>query len=530
VTFSKSVGTLAAALLMMLGLTPAAAFATSGPAASATTAMPRSTVAASYDVNQLADEVDIAIGDQICRTASGRCSIRAAIQEANATDGHDTIRMQWLSDPQGGQGVYVLSRTGMFENGAATGDLDITGELTILGLGTTIDGGGIDRVLHVVGQALVTIDSLSIRGGRLAEGYGDGGGILVSGGAVSLTNSTVYGNSSAGRGGGIHVTAGASITTASQTRIRENNGGIGGGMSGAAGSTVSLNNYTLINHNTAAFGGGVSTAGTLLIRGAGINQNTALASGGGVWATGALYAVNGAFYRNTAADFGGGIGAQGPTIIIRSGINENAAKYGGGIAIGGTATIAKSLINANRVTPGGYATELFNVGDLTVNTSQIDASASTMASAIFNGGSSWNRRGTLTINDTTIASVGRASTIRNDLDAGPLTLTNTIIESSVDPAFPSNPAGACAGSISTGVITSGGYNLVSDGTCQFTQIGDEQNVRTQLGPLTYTGVTLSARFPGPPAIGTGQPGCSGTDYRGLPRPQSGSCDKGSIDV
>jgi hypothetical protein len=34
----------------------------------------------------------------------------------------------------------------------------------------------------------------------------------------------------------------------------------------------------------------------------------------------------------------------------------------------------------------------------------------------------------------------------------------------------------------------------------------------------------------PPAVGTGNPACSGVDQRGVARPQSGACDKGSVEV
>ncbi|MBK8138506.1 MAG: CSLREA domain-containing protein [Chloroflexi bacterium] len=37
-----------------------------------------------YTVNTAADAVDATIGDGLCLTAAGKCSLRAAIQEANA--------------------------------------------------------------------------------------------------------------------------------------------------------------------------------------------------------------------------------------------------------------------------------------------------------------------------------------------------------------------------------------------------------------------------------------------------------------
>jgi len=477
------------------------------------------TAAVTFVVSKSIDEVDTSIGDGLCTIASGGCSLRAAVQEANADAGADVIRL--------GTNAF-MTRSGMLENATATGDLDITDDLTIYAANSVIDGGELDRVFHLVGDPNVTIESATIRNGKLNQGYGDGGGILVSGGSLKLWNSRLMNNSSNASGGAIHVARGATLETQS-TNVSTNTGGIGGGISGAPGSSIAIKGNSWVTYNDAVFGGGVSSAGSLTLTAAIVASNNALASGGGVWATGTMTVNASSFSNNTAADYGGAIGGQGTTTIGHTAITSNTAKYGAGVAVDGTAIIGTSLLADNHPAPGGYATEIFNLGNLTVNTSQIDASASTMASAVFNGGSTWNRHASLTINNTTIASLGRASTIRNEAGAGSLTLTNTIVQSSVDPAFPANPAGACAGSISTGVITSGGYNLISDGTCQFIQIGDAQGVDPQLGPLTYTN-GLRGRFPGPPAIGTGKPDCSGSDYRGLPRPQSGSCDKGSIDV
>ena len=44
-----------------------------------------------YDVDSTGDEVDMAPGNGFCETASGRCTLRAAIMEANAHAGDDGI-------------------------------------------------------------------------------------------------------------------------------------------------------------------------------------------------------------------------------------------------------------------------------------------------------------------------------------------------------------------------------------------------------------------------------------------------------
>lgn len=73
-------------------------------------------VDASFTVNTTVDAVDANIGDGSCATSSGNCTLRAAIQEANALSGQDAITLP--------QGIYTLTISGTVENSASTGDLD----------------------------------------------------------------------------------------------------------------------------------------------------------------------------------------------------------------------------------------------------------------------------------------------------------------------------------------------------------------------------------------------------------------------
>ena len=101
--------------------------------------------AAPFEVNSTADAPDASPGDGVCQTASpGTCTLRAAIQEANALPGADTIHVPAQT--------YTLTIAGAGEDLAATGDLDISDEVTIQGddaATTIIDGGGLDRVFEV---------------------------------------------------------------------------------------------------------------------------------------------------------------------------------------------------------------------------------------------------------------------------------------------------------------------------------------------------------------------------------------------
>src|ERR1700682_1707889 len=69
-----------------------------------------------FTVNANTDAVDVNPGDGVCATALGKCTLRAAVQEANATLGADTIVLP--------AGTFKLTIVGD-DDTAAAGDLDI---------------------------------------------------------------------------------------------------------------------------------------------------------------------------------------------------------------------------------------------------------------------------------------------------------------------------------------------------------------------------------------------------------------------
>src|SRR3977135_1867517 len=89
--------------------------------------------AAAFGVDSTADLPDVNPGDHLCRTDAATCTLRAAVQEANADGGANTIFVP--------RGHYRLRTPPTPEAGApgqddpAKGDLDITAPLTIRGAG-----------------------------------------------------------------------------------------------------------------------------------------------------------------------------------------------------------------------------------------------------------------------------------------------------------------------------------------------------------------------------------------------------------
>src|SRR5204863_9800730 len=83
------------------------------------------TLLSTFTVNTVLDTVDVNPGDGLARDASGRTSLRAAVMEANALAGADSINLP--------AGTYALTLPGAEENGGRTGDPDGTRALAVVG-------------------------------------------------------------------------------------------------------------------------------------------------------------------------------------------------------------------------------------------------------------------------------------------------------------------------------------------------------------------------------------------------------------
>lgn len=111
-----------------------------------------------FVVDSPLDQPDANPGDGIAETASGETTLRAAIQEANATTGPDTITLP----PR----LIELSLQGAADHTAATGDLEITDDLVISGAGleeSIIDASQIDSAFHIQDGVSLTLENLTLQ-------------------------------------------------------------------------------------------------------------------------------------------------------------------------------------------------------------------------------------------------------------------------------------------------------------------------------------------------------------------------------
>ncbi len=194
-----------------------------------------------FFVNTTADTPDANPGDGLALDANGQTSLRAAIMEANAFATYQTIMIP--------AGTYRLTRSVAGEDGASTGDLDITDDLVFLGAGATtiIDGGGLDRVFDVAAGTRVELSDLVIQGGT---GVDQGGGMRIVDATATLNRVTFAGNSAVKEGGGIYSDGYLTVTDSlfANNLTTSSVGGGGGGLYNLRTATVS--GTTFVNNTT----------------------------------------------------------------------------------------------------------------------------------------------------------------------------------------------------------------------------------------------------------------------------------------
>ena len=250
------------------------------------------------------------------------------------------------------------------------------------------------------------------------------------------------------------------------------------------------------------------------------------------------------------------------SLTIQNGLLTAIAAFGGGIHNSGTLTINNSTLSANSAVGtagvvGALGGGIYNSGTLTINNSTLSGNTATNAiGGTADGGGIYNGNGVVAINNSTLSgntasigggiyTFGHSVTINNSTLSGnsavavggiyklveftAVTITNSIVAD--------NSGGNCASS-----ITSNGYNLSSDDSCNFSGPGDMNNTDPMLGTLGYHGGRTQTipLLGSSPAIDAGNPnGCTDdkgnrlkTDQRGAPRPDpedTGGCDMGAYE-
>lgn len=533
-----------------------------------------------FVVNTRADGHDADPGDGRCADAAGRCTLRAAIEEADALAPAGGVRIRV---PPGHYQLTLGSLVIAPPTSKAPLSVEIIGPR---GRPPVIDARQKFRVLSVASGADARLESLTLTdgnaGGTGSSDFGYGGGIY-SEGNVSLLDVDVTDNR-ASAGGGVDNAGGSLIISAS--RITGNDGGsLGGGGIQNGGpadlpGSVRVVASVISGNTTANEGGGIFS---------GQNGRPVGGTGGGVAAPEALCpttacrraqpfapalavdVLDSLVSDNRAGNGGGGIAAEGPTSVVGSRIVDNSAADAVGGGLFDVPYVEDSTIGGNTAASGG-GVEVFPSLRMTIVTSTLDENhAGIYGGAIEVNGSVAVTRSTLAGNTAGGLGVGGGAAVL--LNGGAqLQLTNSTVAGNTTvpggggaiynyggaailsyDTLAGNSSSLTGGSYTAATATvfagtavepacraavheTSGFNLDSDRSCGMSLPTDQSGTDPRLGPLADNGGPTDTELPlaGSPLIGHGgtraTAGCPPIDQRGLPRPPGHACDVGSVEV
>ena len=308
----------------------------------------------------------------------GNCILREAVINANNDDTSGSI------DCATGAGADVIDlstsvtlSTPGDDDAAALGDLDVTEDLTIQGIGpVAINGMSGARIFEVpAGPVDLTLNDLELNGGSITtpetgEPAAEGGAIRFrQAGQLDLSNTIVHNASvtdpsDANRGGGIYVESGSHVTIRNGSAIDDNQAGVG---------------LSAFATGSPAGGGGIYAEGA----GVQITVDSGSEVSGNVAGAGAADAQG-----NGGGISFGGSGAGAPSLtLIDATLSGNSAGGDGTNALGGggglyvqpvtspTVNITDSTVSGNHA-GGGPGDSFGSGGGIAVDTGQADVNLS----------------------------------------------------------------------------------------------------------------------------------------------------------
>ncbi len=349
--------------------------------------------AGSFTVNSAADTHDSNTADGICADAASNCSLRAALEQADASGGTTTINIpdpNTVANSPSSDHHYDLT-LGEITIGNQAEDITLNGTSTAGNTIINMTNTAQDRILLInpsgtTSDVHTTIQNVTFSGGNLTSDSYGGGAILAGGPNNSLSISgSVFTNNSApngnGTGGALNISGGGTVDITNSTFTNNSDldtSNTGGGavfffLQNNVSGSLNISGSTFSGNSTAAPSSGPGGGGAIGIQTQGALGNTFAAS-----------ITNSTFANNSAsAGYGGGIfvenafGSGGTVHVNFNRFNGNTASAAHGLAYINTAGSVDATnnwwsCNGNPTTPapgcdlaGTFGTG--SAGTLTVN-------------------------------------------------------------------------------------------------------------------------------------------------------------------
>ncbi len=320
-------------------------------------------------LNDNGDSPDKNPGDGVCLSTDGVCTLRAAIQEANALTTCGTID------------IDMGAITTVINLNTALPDLNhnvnlkgpVNSVLTIQR--STQVGTPNFRIFNVLSGRTVNISGgLILSNGNLT--FGNNGAAILNSGTLNVDRVSVTGN-----------------TTVNGSAIFNNSTG-----------ALTITNSTIANND----GGGITNnQGVLNLTNSIVSSNTDTVGGAGVFNNGNMFLSNCTVSGNTVNGGGGGgiLNNAGTAVVINSTVSSNAADAvgagGGGIYNRATLQVVNSTISGNSASgSGGGGILNFNNATLAISNSTISNNRSGNGGGLNNGVATFSLKNTLVAGNT----------------------------------------------------------------------------------------------------------------------------------
>jgi uncharacterized repeat protein (TIGR01451 family) len=331
-----------------------------------------------FSVNVFTDSIDANTGDGVCANATGFCSLRAAIEQANASGGSTTITLPAgtynlslgeLSVAPNGNQTLILNGAGaattlIHQNDPNSRVFNIdygsSGGTHVTLSGMTISGGG-DKLDSYGGAGILAgsvtstpKDTLVLSNCAVSDNHNilpsagytsqPGGGVSMQGGDLTVTNCTFTNNTSASSQGGAIAfvqpsgSGPVSVLNISNSTFSGNSMDNGAGLYINGGSAIWINTlaansganahtilHSTFTNNSAngsnAFGGAIySQVGTTNITYSTFTGNSATQKGGGIFNDSGI--INLSYSRLVGNTTGGAVNSHGTNTAVTTATNS----------------------------------------------------------------------------------------------------------------------------------------------------------------------------------------------------------------